>query len=482
MPAACRVAVLFMLLVIIGVSRVLAPWAWSGEVVRHKLSLLYNRTAVDSENATVDQMDRLYYEPVDWGTVRPAANESLKGQGSVVKVADYFYELNWICQKPGTGIIVLAGGRPGQQEGIEYRSEQYEVLRTVLRYEAVGEVEYSDKILWSGLAFGTMTHVGHWVMYVAVPYLVFLKEFVGMQHESSIVMNAIVKEKHGYVYNMTSIFTNYTAPVDVFKPPALTCYKRGYFGFPTSNDPSMSLYFDTHAHIYYQILRERLRHWAGIPPSPRFTTRPTGYIPMVTLTIRTASTGFGRNLTNAAAVKDHLDTSMKGVVRSQIISWNHYPLWKQIEIGRGTDIMVGVHGNNLIWMLVMDPMGAVIELFPYGAEGTAKGLNPAFGKYKGAFYSYIGQRANQTFLTWTASTPNHSPQAPPEEYTGKIFSHRCKRKSSRRWMCLHLAPPPTLVANLVNCTLPYIGRFTGAGYHGEFPFEKEQLARNEPLL
>lgn len=92
--------------------------------------------------------------------------------------------------------------------------------------------------------------------------------------------------------------------------------------------------------------------------------------PLVLTFVNRTST---RQLNNADMLLDDLRARFyPNDVRVQSVDFAAIPLREQIEVARGTDILVGVHGAGLTHALFMKPhRGAVVEIFPATLEFNA---------------------------------------------------------------------------------------------------------------
>ena len=403
----------------------------------------------------------------------------------VKELHQYFYKMNYVCQKPETGSLFfiysdeITKRKPSNTKVVYHTEHTTEVsIPWVSSQSLPSNTVWSEKALWAGEDLGTLHHFGHWVYYCGGPMMIVITKFIGNRE---IVYSAPVPEKDQkkYVYQLTSLFddVNYKKPINLYKPNVTTCYTDAWYGMPSPIDKSVTDHFDRDGYKYYNVLRERLHSWMRVRnvvlPPLNIRLELQKKLPVLTMTVRTDKGGFGRNITNTAELTEHLHKSFPNKLNISTHSWSEYPVLEQMRIAAATDILFGIHGNALTWMVVMPANSVVLEVYPFGSEGTTKGVNIADGKHHFVFFSYIGRRSRLTYATWTSSNVSNSPLESKSIYSGKPFSHRCKSKSKRRWMCRNLVMPPRVMENLVRLGLSNLGTFENKTYHGEYDFEKE---------
>eukprot|EP01060_Flectonema_neradi_P006447 TRINITY_DN1435_c0_g2_i1.p1 TRINITY_DN1435_c0_g2~~TRINITY_DN1435_c0_g2_i1.p1 ORF type:complete len:494 (+),score=74.60 TRINITY_DN1435_c0_g2_i1:1211-2692(+) len=413
---------------------------------------------------------------------------------SVVKeLHPNFYKMNYVCQEQGTGSLFLLypGKTKSKPRDMQVVHRVEKIIPRSIPWKAVEDLPsntiWSNSALWAGEDFGTLHHFGHWVYYCGGPMMIVINKFIGDRH---IVYSAPVteEEQKKYVYQLTSMFDDgrFLKTVNTNKPNVTTCYKDAWYGMPHPTDKSATDYFDRDGHKYYHAMRQRLHGWMRVrgvilpPPDVRLELQRKR--PVLTLTVRTDKGGFGRNITNTAELTEHLHKAFPNKLDIATHSWSEYPVLEQMRIAAATDILFGIHGNALTWMVVMPPQSVVLEVYPFGSEGTTKGVNIADGRHHFVFFSYIGRRSNLTYATWPSSNVSNSPLESKSVYYGKPFSHRCKSKSKRRWMCRNLVMPPRVMENLVKLGLSHLGSFENKTYHGEFDFEIEDRKLHGRIL
>ena len=442
--------------------------------------------------------------PAPWnGTEAPSAG--VDAFSSVVsEVVPFYHRLENICLRGGTGdpfLLLPAGEKSRPDMQFTFRADSNELTPYKIPWltrEQAGvsatTALHRNGVLWTNLHFGKMGHSGHWVLFCAFPYMVAQLAYLSEAERARITLNIIdLRDPTEYVFNLTEVVTDTGRPIERVRPAQVECWERGFFGLPSweveSQKGTVSELFDG-AGGREAFFRLRERFWAYVERRvPAALPQEAGGQAarlQVFVTIRTPSrTGFARNITNTASLLEDLaqDTALASRADVRVVSWSKYPLTEQLAMARTCDVMMGVHGNNLVWQMLMRPQSAVVEMYTAGQRLDLKGTNiGAASQFRSDFMPYIGLRLNHTVLVWVSSNLTNCPLASKAEYAGKVFSHRCKKKSSRQWMCRNLFLSYRVFSHLLTYALDSVGNFTGVPILGRFAWEEEDIKQHGHMI
>eukprot|EP01065_Artemidia_motanka_P050442 TRINITY_DN8635_c0_g1_i2.p2 TRINITY_DN8635_c0_g1~~TRINITY_DN8635_c0_g1_i2.p2 ORF type:complete len:414 (+),score=73.31 TRINITY_DN8635_c0_g1_i2:857-2098(+) len=318
--------------------------------------------------------------------------------------------------------------------------------------------------LWVG-HLGRTDHLAHWIKYTLVPIVVVIIDlFRGRRPR---MLGVMAPGKSRALLELTKGLTFDGAPAAVVGDAAVgtVCHSYAAFGHPMQEvDATRRLakherwFSSVSAVRYFESARRRAWSAFNLPAlAPRQPVPASGRANLV-LTFRGSVYGVGRNLTNSETLAAVANTA--GGWRASCVDWAVLPLQRQAALAQTTEVLMGVHGNNLAWQLVMPEGSVVVELCPFGCTTTMAGVN--VGDRRNSSFSglaYIARRLRHTFVGWQANTPNGSPlRAPPRNWP---FAHRCKPRSSKSWMCRDLELPEEAFTGLLSVSRPFVGSYDG---------------------
>ena len=363
---------------------------------------------------------------------------------------------------------------------------------------STGAVYWRDRTLWAVAV--RRFHVDHFAHFAAQ----FGGPLVASQHlhlrseeerrRTVLSVNVVDPYEANYVTSITSAITHDGQPVSLYKPNTTECFARAHVGFHDwmayVGNRLRSPLFDMGVNSRTPYMHAfRLRLWALEaahraaaekaaaevpyllrllrPPLPIGGDGGSGKgggdeatrVMRVALTIRgVEKDGFGRNVTNAGELVQYVEAEEGLRMRAElvVVQWTEWTWQQQMSVARGVDVLMGVHGNNLAWLVVMKPQSVLVELFPHW-KVTRDGVN-LYNAGDNGILTFLAKQLSLTTLHWTAA-PGDSPLASPEEYKGKTMAHRCKSKSSRQWMCRNMRLPVAEFRRLVEAALARVGRF-----------------------
>ncbi|KAF4666465.1 hypothetical protein FOZ61_009723, partial [Perkinsus olseni] len=126
--------------------------------------------------------------------------------------------------------------------------------------------------------------------------------------------------------------------------------------------------------------RQHLMEVYRIAPTP-----PSGE-PRITVISR--GTGFNRRAVNEAEMVKSLQGQGR---RVQLVKFGEMKLLQQLEVAANTDILLGVHGAALWWLVLLPDCGRVLELGT-GADGHYRNL----ATFRGISHTFLDQRVGHT--------------------------------------------------------------------------------------
>ncbi|KAF4739947.1 hypothetical protein FOZ62_018706 [Perkinsus olseni] len=118
----------------------------------------------------------------------------------------------------------------------------------------------------------------------------------------------------------------------------------------------------------------------------RIAATPPSGEPRITVISR--GTGFNRRAVNEAEMVKSLERQGR---RVQLVKFGKMKLQQQLEVAANTDVLVGVHGAALWWLVLLADCGRVLELGT-GADGHYRNL----ATFRGISHTFIDQRVGHT--------------------------------------------------------------------------------------
>ncbi|EER16443.1 conserved hypothetical protein [Perkinsus marinus ATCC 50983] len=118
------------------------------------------------------------------------------------------------------------------------------------------------------------------------------------------------------------------------------------------------------------------------------TPRPALAVQRVRITVISRGMGFNRRAINEGVMVESLKRPGREV---RLVKFGELELQKQLETAANTDILLGVHGAALWWLIMLPDCGQILELGT-GADGHYRNL----AAYRGVSHTFLKQKLGHT--------------------------------------------------------------------------------------